>query len=192
MNPQYIKILDSMTEEHEYHCPSCEHTDIETLEVEHKFPYGEGEHAIELTAIVPLRRCRKCGFKFLDDEAEDKQHEAVCHHLGVMTPPEIQALRLKVGSLSRGEFAKITKLGEATIGRWERGELIQNAAYDQLLYLLTFPENLTRLRNRIEQSSSAKDTAFSQVPAPVFRTLNITPSLLGQAESFTLAYVGKI
>jgi DNA-binding transcriptional regulator YiaG len=68
-----------------------------------------------------------------------------------MTPAEVRAVRQKAGSLSRAEFARITRLGEATIGRWERGELIQNAANDQLLYLLTFPENVVRLRDRIEK-----------------------------------------
>jgi putative zinc finger/helix-turn-helix YgiT family protein len=135
-------------EELDRRCPSCGRTAIDTEEIERRFPYGAGDQAVQLSAVVPLRRCRDCGFEFLDAEAEEKQAEAVCRHLGVMTSSEVRAIRRKAGALSRTEFARITRLGEATIGRWERGELIQNAANDQLLYLLTFPENVTRLRNR--------------------------------------------
>jgi putative zinc finger/helix-turn-helix YgiT family protein len=132
-------------------CPSCGHGTVQTTYIEHKFSYGDGDRSVELSANVPLRRCPECGVEFFDSVAEELQHEAVCRHLGVMTPAEVRAVRQKTGSLSRGEFARITRLGEATIGRWERGELIQNAANDQLLYLLTFTENLERLRDRIEK-----------------------------------------
>jgi DNA-binding transcriptional regulator YiaG len=109
--------------------------------------------------MVPLRRCRDCGFEFLDSVAEERQHDAVCRHLGVMTPAEIRQIRQKAGSLSRGEFAKISRVGEASLGRWERGELIQNAANDQLLYLLTFPENLNRLRERLQRKNLPESLA---------------------------------
>jgi putative zinc finger/helix-turn-helix YgiT family protein len=148
MDRQPIDRLAVALEDASSSCPSCGHEAIETTQIDHRFPYGEGDQAVELSAMVPLRRCRDCGLEFLDSVAEDRQHEAVCRHLGVMTPVEIREIRQKAGSLSRGEFAKISRLGEATLGRWERGELIQNAANDQLLYLLTFPENLSRLRQR--------------------------------------------
>ena len=50
--------------------------------------------------------------------------------------------------MTRLGFAELTKFGEATLGRWERGALIQNAANDQFLYLLRFAENVDRLRTR--------------------------------------------
>lgn len=130
-------------------CPNCGHRNIRTTMTEDTFTYGEGPDAVQLTATVLLRTCLECGLQFLDASAEDAHHEAICRHLGVLSPSEIQALRRKY-ELSRAAFAQITKLGEATIARWERGELIQNAAYDQLLYLLTFAENLQRLKDRNE------------------------------------------
>ncbi len=140
----------SFRDETRLRCPSCGCDSVETTEIEYKFDYGEGERAVTLSAVVPLRVCRGCGFQYLDDVAEDLQHEAVCRHLGVMTPAQIRGIRERAGGLTRSEFARLTKLGEATLGRWERGELTPNAAYDQLLYLLTFPENLERLRHRAE------------------------------------------
>ena len=155
MNPQSPNRLASVSEDTSLSCPSCGHGMVQTTHIEHKFPYGDGERSVELSTTLPLRRCLECGTEFFDSVAEGLQHEAVCRHLCVMTPAEVRAVRQKAGSLLRTEFARITRLGEATIGRWERGELIQNAANDQLLYLLTFPENLIRLRDRVEKPNPA-------------------------------------
>ena len=140
-------------------CPICHRFDVSTTFVDDPFTYGVGEDAVQLTVTVPLRTCGHCGYQFLDDAAEDLRQEAVCRHLGVLTPAEIVALRDRY-DLSRAEFARITRFGEATLGRWERGALVQNAANDQLLYLLTFPENLRRLRERF-----GSETGHPPVPS---------------------------
>ena len=189
MNPDMRRLV-AFTEDRGERCPSCGHDAIETTEIERTFPFGEGAHAVELSTNVPLRRCRECGFEFLDAEAEERQHEAVCRHLGVMTPSEVRAVRQKVGGLSRGEFARMTRLGEATIGRWERGELVQNAANDQLLYLLTFPENVVRLRGRIEHACSVGSSPTSRHESPRFRVLQPTEALRKRAARFSLRGTG--
>jgi putative zinc finger/helix-turn-helix YgiT family protein len=157
-------------------CPQCGHAEIDTLWANCPFPYGVGADVVELDVRLPVRKCRKCGFEFLDEEAEDLRHEAVCRHLGVLTPAEIKALREKLG-LSRAEFARLTRLGEATIARWERGELIQNAGNDSLLWLLQYDENVQRLRERVERS------------APVTLKLidSKDPDLLKRKDAFDLA-----
>jgi len=151
-------------------CPTCGDESVNTTITQEQFSYGEGSNAVKLVAKVPLRTCSKCGFKFLDSDAEDAKHEAICRHLGVMTPREVQSLREACG-LSRTEFARLTRLGEATIGRWERGALIQNAAYDQLLHLLSFPENLRRLREREAASVAAVTRASHEATESRFRAL---------------------
>ncbi len=163
-------------------CPECGSKRIVTEAVDHRFPYGREDPPVELSACIPVRRCAECGDEFLDDEAEDLMHEAVCRHLGVMTPSEVRAIRRQCGGLSRAEFARITRLGEATIGRWERGQLIQNAAYDQLLHLLTFPENLIRLRHRVERAEPAAAPRAVAASAQRFRVLDVTAELATKAE----------
>jgi DNA-binding transcriptional regulator YiaG len=64
-----------------------------------------------------------------------------------MTPREVVAIRTRLG-MTRAALSDLTRLGEASLARWEKGLLIQNAANDQLLYLLRFPENVKRLRSR--------------------------------------------
>ncbi len=147
--------LESQQTDGHLQCPDCGGFRIKTIFEDHAFTYGVGENALQITAKLPFRHCQKCGLRFLDDEGEKAMHEAVCRHLGVMSPDEIKQLRERYG-MSRQEFARLTKLGEATIARWERGALIQNAGNDQLLYLLTFPENVERLRSRRRDTDPPK------------------------------------
>ena len=124
-------------------CPDCERTAVRTIHEDHSFKYGCGPAPVELNVTVPARRCDECGFSFYDAETERIKHEAVCRHLGVLTPSEVMAIR---GSISRAEFAALTGLGEATIGRWERGALVQSRANDLLLRLLQDPRNVQAAR----------------------------------------------
>ena len=86
---------------------------------EHAFTYGVGASAVELKVTLPVRTCLSCGFEFLDHEAETLQHEAICAHLGVLTPKEIEGIR-KMHGMSRARFSAVTGLGEATLNRWEK------------------------------------------------------------------------
>lgn len=149
-------------------CPQCGHSELETQRINSPFPYGTGADTVELDVRLPVRKCVQCGFEFFDEEAEDLRHEAVCHHLGVLTPAEIRSLRAKLG-FSRAELARVTRLGEATIARWERGELIQNAGYDSLLRLLTYEENVRRLQELIAESPAAVVLRIAKSDDPKLR-----------------------
>ena len=128
-------------------CGECGSERIRTSREIYNFPYGIGNDTVELSCEVPFRKCSDCGFSFIDGEAEDICHEEVCKHLGVMTPAKIRALR-ELHGLTQAQFKEVTKLGEATLSRWERGVVIQNQAYDNYLYLLAFPKNFDRVRER--------------------------------------------
>jgi DNA-binding transcriptional regulator YiaG len=117
--------------------------------------YGSGEDAAELQVTVPVRICDSCNFEFTDAEADDIRHDAICHHLGVLKPSQVAGIRKQHGH-SRGNWANLTGLGEASLARWENGHLIQNPANDRLLYLLMFPDNLQRLRERLESSDKRR------------------------------------
>jgi len=66
-----------------------------------------------------------------------------------MVPAEVLDLRSSYG-LTRAEFAEATRIGEASLARWETGQLIQNPANDNFLYLLRFRENWERLKARFK------------------------------------------
>ena len=129
-------------------CASCGAPSVGTEMVVEEFAYGTGENSLQLRATVPLMTCHECGFQFTDHHAEDARHDAVCRHLGVITPRDVEAVRTRL-RMTRAAFADLTRLGEASLARWEKGLLIQNPANDQLLYLLLFPENVERLRSRV-------------------------------------------
>jgi len=143
-------------------CPVCAGPEVRTaMEVE-TFLYGKDPNAAELTARVPVRTCDSCGFQFTDFEAEHARHEAICRNLGVLTPAEVADIRKRY-RFSQTELARLTRIGEASLYRWENGQLIQNPAYDQFLYLLTFPENVARLRAR--SAESRRTSVPTRVPS---------------------------
>lgn len=179
-------------------CPECDGTKLSTSYEIETIPYGSGDKLVNLSCRVPVRKCGSCGFTFTDDEAADIRHEAVCRYLNVLTPTEIVAIR-KHYNLSRSEFSKLTHIGEASLARWENGYLIQNAANDQLLFLLRYPENAERLRIREARAFNGERLEEANEPiSPLSKTYvnaehqfrALTPSetekRLNDAKSFSL------
>jgi putative zinc finger/helix-turn-helix YgiT family protein len=182
MNRDFTMISSDANSDIDMTCPNCGSGNVKTAHGPLSFEYGEPPDAVKLTVVVPYRTCLKCNFQFLDSDAEDVKHDAICRHLQVMTPQQIRALR-DYYKLTRSEFARLTHLGEATLGRWERGALIQNAAYDHFLYLLTFPENIARLRMRgCPEVGPIEDTARPMRRFRVLRGHTLAQAELARAD----------
>jgi putative zinc finger/helix-turn-helix YgiT family protein len=175
-------------------CPNCGGVRIESRTEREPFSYGIGDKAIELYSTISVRKCADCGFEFTDEDAENSRHEAVCRHLGVLPPAEILKIRKESG-LSRAEFARLTRIGEASLHRWEKGLLIQNPAMDSYLRLLAYRENIQRLRDKTspaksqninlgEHNSDATQTRRGNVVQ--FRTLRVTEQAHREASAFEL------
>ena len=130
-------------------CDLCGATSLRVELVRDPFIYGAGEEAVELSADVRVHTCSDCGESYTGPDAEVAYHEAVCRHLGILTPAEIRAMRTGYG-LSRDDFARLTGFGKATVGRWERGEVTQNRSADRYLRLLRDPEVIRRLQALVE------------------------------------------
>jgi len=130
-------------------CPVCGKGCLERRTITDRFPYGGGKGKKQITIVaenVPVEVCTQCQETFSGPEAGLIRHRAICRALDLLTPEEIVALREGLG-LSQAEFAKLTRIGEATISRWERGRLLQNKAMDHYLRLLAAnPENVRILR----------------------------------------------
>jgi putative zinc finger/helix-turn-helix YgiT family protein len=125
-------------------CGQCGSKRLVKSNEDDRFTYGKGEEAVELSVMVPVYSCEQCGFRFTTDTAEDLRHEAICNHLGVLTPNQIRGIRSSTG-LTREKFASLTGLGTASLARWESGELIQTAGYDRYLRLMAYPDVRERL-----------------------------------------------
>lgn len=128
-------------------CPSCASSNIEKVQENYTFPYGIGEDSVKLTALVLIVKCNDCNEKFLDYDAQNLCHEAVCKHLGVMTPTQIRNLRLKYYH-TQEVFAELIGITKSELLSWEEGIAIQNKAYDNLLHLFSFEDNFQRLIDR--------------------------------------------
>ena len=70
-------------------CDMCGTPGLKTELVRDPFIYGAGDDGVELVVEIPVRTCSSCG-QYTDDQAEDIRHDAVCRHLGVLTPTEIR------------------------------------------------------------------------------------------------------
>jgi len=165
-------------------CPNCDEGDVRTVNETQTFTYGKDREAVELTASVPVHTCVRCGFQFTDSRAEDARHNAICRHLGVLTPKEIVALRKQYG-MTRAEFAEVTRIGEASLARWESGQIIQNGANDQLLYLLCNSANMEMLALRVK-GPEYEWSALSIAVENRFPALTDIQSQIHQAAMFRL------
>ncbi len=163
-------------------CFDCD-ADTRRIWGEHTFTYGIGADAAELTVTLPVHVCPSCGFECLDDEAETLKHEAVCAHLGVLSPNEIRGIRGMYG-MSRAAFSKVTGLGEATLNRWENGILIQSAANDRYLRLLAAGSNMHRLKRL--GSEPLGSCPPSEADTGRFRAIRVSDEHRRQQADFSL------
>lgn len=141
-------------------CPQCSANAVVTSWHHDVFTYGSGDSAARISVEIPVRHCQSCDFEFLDQEAESLRHEAVCRHLGVLSPTEVRGIRARY-RMSRAKFAQTTGLGEATLNRWENGVLVQNLANDRYLRLLAVPgvmRQLTQMRRSNTEPLQSRDT----------------------------------
>lgn len=168
-------------------CANCGSTNVSTSMETDRFAYGAGADAAELSAVVPVHSCAECGTQFTDEEAERLRHETVCRHLGRLTPSEIRDIRIQYG-MRRADFAAATRLGEATLARWESGAMLPNAAYDQYLRLLRSRENMTRVAGSSSRPATTElPSNVVPFPRPRLRAIaNVPPELARAEKSFQL------
>lgn len=128
-------------------CPACESTHVISKQETEDFDFGQGAEAVALQATYLVHTCLDCESMFASSEAEDARERAIAQHLGIFSRIEVRFIR-KITGLSRDEFANITGIGIASIVRWENGLVRQNKAMANLMHLMTFRENIERLRDR--------------------------------------------
>lgn len=115
-------------------CPQCGGAEIDTRWVDDVMTWGSGDHKSRIPVSVPVRTCPACNFQYFDHHGERLRHEAICRHLGVLSPADIRSIRRGHG-MTRAAFGHATGLGEATIERLENGLVIQDHKDDRHLRL---------------------------------------------------------
>ncbi len=147
MEPHASAHLHDGTSDTHRQCPQCGEYTVTTHWHHDTFRYGSGDTAPTLHVDLPVRRCDPCDFEFLDHEGEHLRHEAVCRHLGVLSPGDISDIRTRL-RMTRAAFARVTGLGEATLNRWENGAVVQNLANDRYLRIIAaFPGVMAMLKD---------------------------------------------
>lgn len=149
------------TQADDFTCPDCGGHSTTTVLHDDAFEYGSGDTPpVTLHTVVPVHCCSQCALEYLGREGRLIRHEAVCRHLGLLTPTEIRHIR-KNHRMNRASFAQVTGLSEETLNQWENGATIQNAAYDNYLRLLKSPENLRKLKSQEAHAYSPTSTRLT-------------------------------
>ena len=187
MEPNENVRLHDDTPDVDRECPQCGERSITTYLHHDTFTYGSGDTAATLEVVeLPVRRCGACEVEFLDHEGQRLRHDAVCRHLGVLTPGEIRDIRKKL-NMTRAAFAEITGLGDATLNRWENGAVIQNRANDRYLRLLACPGVMDRLHDLIARDGSP--VASHRAASRSLRLLTVSEPIIRRQQGFTLRKV---
>lgn len=162
-------------------CPNCGSSSLKHETVLNRFPYGAGKDAPQLTALIPVSRCLSCGLEFSGEEAERARDEAIRRHLGLLTPHRIAEVRGRY-DLPRATFAEISRIGLATLVRWETGETVQNRAMDLYMRLLERPEIFNLVATgAIFEGDSRKPRGGPLFPT-LERSLNNSAGMMEKAE----------
>lgn len=152
-------------------CAMCGSSKVTTKWLMESFEYGSGEAKVYLEVEIPVHNCGECSFEFTDHSADLLQHEAICRHLGLLTPSEVKAVRK---NMSKAEFSRQTGIGGASLNRWEKGAVLQNVAMDNFLYLLSLHGNFKALQERYDNTES-----MESVSSP-FQVIDITDEKMKQ------------
>lgn len=168
-------------------CPDCD-SPMTNGWRNHTFPCRVGEDSVNLSVNVPMHFCSSCNLSLIGEDGERLKHEAVCRHLGLLTPTEIRAIRHR-RHLTRQEFASVTGLGAASLGRWERGAGFQSQANDRYLRLLDESEVFSRLSevaDSIQRSLERTATGKEKIDRSKFRLLEVSANTLRAQQHFEL------
>jgi putative zinc finger/helix-turn-helix YgiT family protein len=124
------------SQEHGPNCACCATGHLVTQFRKESFEHETEDGPVMVEADrVPINVCDTCGSVFVTALTAKVRHEYVCRMLGLITPDEIREIRERHG-LTKTEFARITKFGESSISRWERGRLLPNASNSTYLKIL--------------------------------------------------------
>ncbi len=167
-------------------CPLCGEERTTTKLDLYAFDYGSGDTSVTLQVRVPVHRCGVCAFEYLDEAAERIKHDAVCEHLGVLSPDAIRRIRER-HRMTRAAFARVTGFGEASLNRWENGLSIQSHANDRYLRLLAYPEVMSRLCEIA--AAKLRKTSVAMSSEIRFRVVEVTAVLRKKQQAFHLRRV---
>jgi putative zinc finger/helix-turn-helix YgiT family protein len=90
-------------------------------------------YTVTVPALRPPR-CRACGERVLDTEANQLISRAFRQQAQLLAPEEIRQYRKALG-LTQEQLASTLGVAEATLSRWETGAQIQQRSLDKLMRL---------------------------------------------------------
>lgn len=114
-------------------CPVCRtgQLRLKTGTYETVFNDGEEEKALKVPDMSWFD-CEHCGEVVLDDNAMDRIDQAKYRTLGLLTPADIMAIRVRLQK-TQEQMAALLGIGKKTYCRWENGTFFQIRVNDRYL-----------------------------------------------------------
>lgn len=144
-------------------CPECNKGTLIERRGEYETSYVDRNgqsHALRIANMVWLE-CDTCGEALLDDHAMSMIDDARRKALGLLTPQEIRAFRLRLQK-TQAAMSEFLGIGEKTYCRWESGSYIQSEGFDRYLRLLIADEGNVQLLQDIADVKRAPQGTTSQ------------------------------
>ena len=121
-----------------------------------------GEFRFEPPANIPggtiilanstWEECEVCHEVILLPELIERLEQQRYVRLGLLSPSEIKAIRIKAG-LTQTEISEILGVGEKTYTRWENGKSLQNKSSDNLIRIFSNdPSSLKEIETQRESA----------------------------------------
>ena len=128
-------------------CPSCGcKQKIEVVKKEETYPI----RGCPVSILSNVATCAACGEEILVPEYDnDNLHRAYAIYRRLfffLSPEQIKSIRAQC-SASPDEFSEVLGFDRKTVERYENGTLQDNVV-DNLLFLMQYPANYLRLRDR--------------------------------------------
>jgi DNA-binding transcriptional regulator YiaG len=105
--------------------------------------FGMAAKEVHLPALV----CAACGQAVIGEEGQELRDQIIAKERRERIAAEILQIRGST-ALTRNEWLALTRIGDASLSRWENASLEPNAAYANYLFLLSYRDNLHRLKSR--------------------------------------------
>lgn len=131
-------------------CLACGAEAVELTRDPVTVEFRDGSHVVD---GFEYERCRACGEEYYAAGQVDAMHARAADEAraerGLLFPNDIVRLRLDLG-MTQAALDRALGASPGTVGRWERGSVIQPAVADRLMRVLwTHPELLAEVAEPI-------------------------------------------
>jgi|SRR5688572_6289329 len=150
-----------MSDNSQSQCFFCGSSSLVRREVEERVSF-ESVFGLRIEKLIlPGLVCETCGAAVIGDEGQELRDQEIVAKRRKAIANDILQIRGDT-DMSRDEWLALTRLGDASLSRWENGSHEPTAGYINYLYLLRFQSNVQRLLERQGNIAAAAEESLPE------------------------------